>query len=142
MDAGAEASARELGLLAGRVGLGLMMLLAHGMPKLNNFAAISSKFPDPLGVGSQLSLSLAIFSEVFCAGLLLLGLGTRLAASQLIITMAVAAFVVHGADPFFAPPGQASKEFALVYLTGFLVLFLTGPGKFSIDRAIAAKVSA
>ena len=115
------------------------MLLGHGLPKLNNFAALSSKFPDPLGVGSSLSLSLAIFSEILCSALLILGIGTRLASTQLIFTMIVAAFVVHGAHPFFAPAGQPSKEFALVYLAGFLVLFLAGPGRFSIDRVIASK---
>lgn len=36
-------------------------------------------FPDPLGVGSEISLILAIFGEVFCSVLLIFGLLIRLA---------------------------------------------------------------
>lgn len=140
MDTGVERFGLDLGLLIGRVSFAAMMLLAHGLPKLQKYSAISDKFPDPLGVGSPLSLSLAIFSELFCSALVILGLGTRLAATQLIITMAVAAFLVHSGDPFFAAPGQKSKEFALMYLTAFMVIFLAGPGRYSIDAAITRSV--
>jgi putative oxidoreductase len=141
MNSGAEALGRDLGLLGGRVALGGMMLLAHGLPKLQNFGAYSAKFPDPLGVGSPISMALAILAEFGCSALVIVGLGTRLATSQLIATMGVAAFLVHGGDPFFAAPGDPSKEFALVYLAGFALLFFTGPGRFSIDHLIAKKAT-
>jgi len=44
------------------------------------------------------------------------------------ITMVVAAFIVHGADPL------QKKELALVYLIMFLAIALLGPGKYSIDK--------
>lgn len=138
MDTGVERFGLDLGLLIARVSFGGMMLLAHGLPKFQKYSVISDKFPDPLGVGSPLSLSLAIFSELFCSILVILGLGTRLAATQLIITMGVAAFIVHSGDPFFAAPGQKSKEFALMYLTAFLMIFLTGPGRLSLDSMIVS----
>ena len=53
--------------------------------------------------------------------------------------MAVAAFVVHGADPF------AAKELSLIYLFIYAALVFTGPGKFSIDyllRNVYAKIRA
>ena len=62
------------GLCALRVFVGLTMLLAHGWPKLAGFSTKAAKFPDPLGVGSEASLVLAIFAEVFCSILLALGL--------------------------------------------------------------------
>jgi len=137
MDAGAEKAGLDLGLLIGRVLFGGMMLLSHGYPKMAKFDMISDKFPDPLGVGSAMSLGLAIFAEFFCSILVILGIGTRLAAAQLIVTMSVAAFLIHGGDPFFAAPGERSKEFALVYLTAFLLIFLAGPGRYSVDSIIA-----
>jgi putative oxidoreductase len=140
MVAGAERIGLDVGLLIGRISFGGMMLLAHGLPKLKNYSIISDKFPDPLGVGSPVSMALAIFAEFFCSALVIIGVGTRLAATQLIFTMMVAAFLVHGGDPFFASPGEPSKEFALVYLTGFLVIFLAGPGRFSVDAVIFRKV--
>ena len=44
--------------------------------------------------------------------------------------MAVAAFVVHGADPL------AKKEMALLYMVAFLAIAFIGPGRFSLDRKI------
>jgi putative oxidoreductase len=42
--------------------------------------------------------------------------------------MSVAAFIVHFDDPF------KSKELALLYLAGYLIIFVIGPGKYSIDK--------
>ena len=136
-----EALLRDIGLLAGRVGLGVFIAFGHGLGKLQNFSEYSATFPDPLGVGNELSMGLAIFAELFCGILIVFGLFTRVALSQLIITMGVAAFIVHGSHPLFAAPGQPSKEFALVYFIGFATLMLTGPGRFSIDRILVNKFS-
>lgn len=104
------------------------MLVAHGIPKLTNFP--SAGFPDPLGIGSTLSMSLAIFAEVFCSLLLILGLWTRLALISLIATMLVIIFMVHQLDPF------KTKELAFVFLFTYVGLFFTGAGRFSVDAKI------
>jgi putative oxidoreductase len=44
--------------------------------------------------------------------------------------MGVAAFVVHAEDPF----GKMEK--ALLYLFGYLLLAMTGPGKYSLDHLL------
>ena len=118
-----------------RISVAATMLFAHGLPKLQNFSAIAGHFPDPLGVGSSVSLALAIFAEFFCALLLLLGLGTRLAAIPLIITMGTAFFVFHAADPFSA------KELSFVYLLAFIGLFFTGTGQYPIAKKRLPKTS-
>ena len=123
----------SLGLLVLRVSFGSMMLFSHGLGKLMSFSEKHSMFPDPLGAGSSLSMTLAIGAEVFCSAALILGIATRLAAVPLIITMLVAVLIVHADDPF------AKKEFALLYLAPFITLMLTGPGKFSIDELCAKK---
>jgi putative oxidoreductase len=105
-------------------------MLTHGMPKLMNMIAGTSKFGDPIGLGKDVSLGLTVFAEFACSILLLLGLVTRLALIPLIITMAVAAFVVHGSDSF------GKKEMALIYLVIYVTLFITGPGKYSIYNAL------
>ncbi|MFR5955158.1 MAG: DoxX family protein [Odoribacter splanchnicus] len=68
------------------------MMLSHGWAKLASFSTLSATFPDPLGVGSTLSLLLILFAEVGCSCLLIFGLMTRLAALPL---------DVRNADGFF-----------------------------------------
>jgi putative oxidoreductase len=120
----------SLGLLILRVVAGGMILLGHGWPKLMRFSDLSSRFPDPLGLGSTtLSLSLLLFAEVFCAAAVILGFATRLVAIPLVFAMLVAAFIIHADDPW------QKKEFALLYALPFLTLICTGPGKFSVDMS-------
>jgi putative oxidoreductase len=75
------------------------LMLVHGIQKVMGFSEMADKFPDPLGMGSQLSLLSAIGAEVGCSLLLIAGLGTRIAAIPLAFTMVVALFLVHADDP-------------------------------------------
>lgn len=120
----------DLGLLLLRLVLGLTMLFNHGLAKLKGFSTIAPKFLPVLGSG-EIGLALAVFAEVGCAGLLVLGLFTRFAALALSITMAVAFFVVHKAS---LETGPGSGELALLYLVGFLTIVFAGAGKFSADK--------
>lgn len=119
---------QDIGLLFLRFALGGTMLLSHGWGKLIGFSEYAEKFPDPIGIGSHLGLILAIGAEVGCALLVIIGFKTRFATVPLIITMLVAFFIVHGGDPF------QKKELAFIYLTGFMSVFFTGAGKYSLDR--------
>ncbi|WFB35238.1 DoxX family protein [Kiritimatiellota bacterium B12222] len=119
-----------VGLLSIRLMFGLGMLMGHGWGKLMSFSDLSSSFSDPLGISHLGSLIAAIFAEVVCAALVSLGLFTRIALLPLIFTMIIAAFVVHGNDPF------ATREKALLYLAAYIGLFFTGPGKLSLDSKL------
>lgn len=121
----------DKGIAILRISLGATMLIAHGFPKLMGFSNIAPYFPDPLHVGSAVSLGLAVFAEFFCALLLISGTAIRAACVPLIITMAVAFFLVHGADPF------AKKELAFLYMTGFIALFVSGAGAYSLKLRLA-----
>lgn len=124
----------SIGLLALRVAFGCFMMV-HGIQKVMGFSEISAVFPDPIGVGSQLSLIMAIGAEVGCSILLILGLGTRLAVVPLAFTMIVALFVVHGADPW------KMKELAALYLAVYAVIFIAGPGELSLDQKLFGKTT-
>jgi putative oxidoreductase len=117
----------HIGLLLLRLGFSSLML-THGIPKLMNLVQGNMQFGDPIGIGSNLSFILTILGEVICPLLIIMGFKTRLAAIPTIITMAVAAFVVHAADPI------GTKEKALLFLFAFLVIALTGAGKYSVDK--------
>lgn len=117
----------DLGLLIFRIGISALML-THGTPKLiKAFSGEEVSFADPLGMGEVVTFTFAIFAEFICSVLIILGLGTRLAAIPLIITMAVAGFIVHFSDGF------GRQELPLLFLLGFILLFFTGGGKYSLD---------
>lgn len=103
------------------------MILTHGIPKINMLLENASGFPDPIGIGSTTSLILAIIGEVVAPLLVLIGFKTRIAAIPVVVTMAVAAFVVHLNDDL------ATKEKALLYLFAFIVIALVGAGRYSVD---------
>ena len=129
-----EASRKDWALLILRVCAGGLMAINHGYPKLLKlFGEEPIKFADVFGMGAPASLTLAVLAE-FVAGILIaLGLLTRLSTIPAMFTMAVAAFMIHWADPF------ARKESALIFLLMYLVIFLLGPGKMSLDWKLFGK---
>lgn len=121
---------KDIVVLAVRVFIGFAML-SHGFPKLQMLLAGGKiEFFDFMGMGPQISLILTVFAEFVCSILLILGLFTRVSLGFLIFTMVIAAFVVHGADPF------EKREMSLVYLSVYLLLMVVGAGKVSVDHMI------
>lgn len=128
-----NASYLDAALLVARVGVAFLMF-THGIPKLGQlFSGEPIQYVDPIGLGVTLSLVLTVFAEVLCSTLLLIGFATRLAVIPLIVVMAVAFFLVHAADPINV------KELAMLYLLFFIVLGVTGSGKYSVDYLISRK---
>lgn len=121
---------KDLGLLALRFSGGFLMLYLHGWSKLMNYSTLKETFPDPIGLGSQLSLMGTIFTEVFCAFFVLLGIATRWASIPLAFTMLVAAFVVKAGKPL------ADMELALVFLSIYAALIALGGGRFGLDPIV------
>lgn len=118
-------------MLVLRIALGLLMM-SHGYDKLIHFNQMKIHFYDFMGLGTTTSLVLSIFAEFFCALFLMIGLFTRLVAFPLVIQMIVVVFKVHNMDFF------NTAEKGTLYLAGFLVLLLCGPGRASVD-GVAAK---
>ena len=120
----------DLGLFILRVGTSIIML-PHG---LNKFQKLNDPgdFYDFLGLGSEISLLLIMIAELFCSILLILGLGTRAILIPLMIGMIVVAFIVNG-------PTIGDKETALLFLVPYVTLFITGPGKHSLDYLFFGK---
>lgn len=118
----------HVGLALLRIVPSLLMIFVHGLPKLQNLLAGNFSFPNPIGIGEAPSLFLAVIGEFVAPILLVIGFKTRIAALPALATMLVAAFVTHGADPF------AKKELAVLYALFFAIIFLVGPGKYSLDK--------
>lgn len=119
-------------ILCLRVFFGILFLV-HGIDKMANFNELSQTFPNVLGFGSYMSLMVSIFSEFCCSLFLITGLIVRITLIPMIISMAVAFFDVH--DGMF-PQGELS----LIYLMMFVIIYITGPGRVSIDYLIDRKI--
>ncbi|WP_276496478.1 DoxX family protein [Pontibacter litorisediminis] len=129
-----SANGIDAALLIARVAIAALML-THGWPKLDMlFSGEPVQFPALVGLSAAGTLALAVFAEVVCSLLVLVGLATRLAALPLILTMLAAVFLVHGADPF------AQKELGLLYLLIYTMLLLAGSGRYSVDYLLQQKM--
>jgi putative oxidoreductase len=121
------------GLLILRLSAGLTLFFKHGSEKLVGFSQTAAHFPDPLHIGVIPSLLFATLSDAICSLLLVLGLATRWAALIIFVNIFVGwSFVYHFA---FAGVGHQVDigQLIVLYLGAALVLFLAGPGKYSLD---------
>jgi len=124
----------DISLLLFRLYVGFAMFYGHGLRKFNKLIGDEDiTFADPFGIGPAPSLALAVFAEVFCSFLIVLGLFTRLATIPLIITMLVAWLMVHSGDPF------GDQELPVFYLISYIVIFLQGSGWYSLDALMNRK---
>ena len=115
-----------------------VIFLAHGYQKLFvwGLGGVTDAFAQmglPLPAASA---ALATFAEFFGGIALILGLGTRLAALPLAVTMVVAALTAHR-TAFFLPAGF---EFTLALFGASVALLLTGPGALAADNVVARLV--
>lgn len=118
----------SIGTLLLRLGFGGLML-THGIPKLLEFIGGNLEIVgDPLGLGALITSVLVIIGEVISPLLVIIGYKVRLSTLPTAITMGVAAFMIHGADPL------AKKEMALLYLIGYLAIAFIGAGKYSVSK--------
>ena len=109
-----------------------VLFFMHGLDKLTNFNELSETYPSVLGLGSYMTLMITVFCEFACSLFLMVGLMTRIILIPMMAAMAVAFFDIHDG---MMPEG----ELALIFMIVFLVLFMTGPGRYSLDFLIDSK---
>ena len=109
------------------------LFFMHGLDKMTSFNVLSQTYPSVLGLGSYTTLMITIFCEFACSLFLMAGLVTRIVLIPMMVSRAVAFFDVHDG---MMPDGELS----LIYMVVFLVLFMTGPGRYSVDAIIDRKV--
>lgn len=125
-----RSTAGNIGLLILRVFSGLSLAFAHGIGKVppsERFIEMVGKLGFPLpGLFAWAAGASEFVGGIFLAA----GFMTRPAAFFVAITMLVAAFLQHAADPF------RGKEKALLFLCVAIFYFFVGAGRYSVDGFI------
>ena len=131
----------HLALLLLRSVVSLTMLF-YGYHKLSHFSEMIKedfwiKEVNFLGLGASFSLALTIFAEFFCSLFVLIGLCTRLSLLPLLFCMGYIVVHIDHAEIIEAGKHGYELNHAFYYAILYLVLLLTGPGKWSFDKLIA-----
>lgn len=120
---------RALALL--RIVAGYMFLL-HGTGKLFHVPQVEGY--EGVQILSFAGMAGAI--ELLCGLLVLIGWFTRWAAFIASGQMAVAYFIAHASPATVLTPMQNGGELAVLYSFVFLLLWVAGPGAWSVDTAL------
>lgn len=118
-------------ILVVRVVFGVLFFM-HGVDKMMNFNTLVVGYPSVLGFGSYTTLMVTIFCEFCCSLFLIAGLLVRIMTVPMIISMGVAFFDIHDAI-------ISEGVLSLIYFIVFILLFLTGAGRYSLDYLIDSR---
>ncbi|MGY3323759.1 DoxX family protein [Pseudomonas sp. TE3911] len=126
-----ESRHQDLGLLFLRASGALFLLWVHGLPKLLNYSEQLKLIEDPFHLGAHVTLLLAIFAEVLCPLLILVGVLVRLACLPILAVLLIAMVVVHPEWTLF------EGQFGWLLLILFTSLLIAGPGRFVLGKRFA-----
>lgn len=137
---GAAMSTGDFILLAGRILLG-WIYLSSGFPKLFHIAQVAATYP-PRGLPEWL-VWIAVPVEFFGGLFVILGFASRYVAILLIVFTIVASFSSHAywdvADAAARRAQNTNFWKNISMIGGFLIYFVAGPGRFSVDRWLAKR---
>ena len=120
----------NLGVLVLRVVAGGMMIALHGFQKIEMIIRGEfGEFPNPIGLGSALSLYVSGIAESVIALFLVFGFWTRFSALILSINMFVAIY-------WHCAINNGGIELPLIYMFMYIVIVILGGGDISIDSTI------
>jgi putative oxidoreductase len=126
-----DTPAGHAGLLVLRVFAGLALAFAHGYGKIPPSPGFAGMLGG-LGLPAPEAFAWMAALAEFVGGLLLaLGLLTRPVAFVLVVHFAVVVLLAHAGDPF------GDRELGLFFGVTALLYLLAGPGRYSVDAALA-----
>ena len=130
---------QDVQLLVLRVGTGLTLFFRHGLEKVVPFRLTDPHGPDPLHLGHTPTWIIQLLSDVVCALLITLGVGTRWLAAFCFANIFVAFALVHHFTFTGKSPDADHGELIVQYLIALTALMIGGPGRYSIDGMLADK---
>ena len=137
---GAADTWRDLILLAGRVSLG-WIFMQSGFRKIFDMAAVAQSYP-ARGLPEFMAY-IATPLELVVGAFLIIGFATRYSALVMLIFTIVASFSSHAFWTY--PEAQRAMQHTHFWKNmsikgGFLLLFVTGAGRYSVDNLLRKRV--
>jgi len=123
-----------MAVLVFRILLSLELIIVHGLKKIGVGIPVAETIPNPFHLPTELNNYMAIAANLFFPVLVAFGFFTRIAVLPILAVTLSGYFVVHAHDSLLV------RDIPFMYSLGFVFLFLTGPGKYSIDHLIFKKV--
>lgn len=120
-------------LLLLRVLASLSLLIVHGGHKIIDWQTGIGSFPDPFGMGPEITFALAVISNGVSPILVILGVFTRLATLPVLATTLTGFFLIHWNDPLDV------MDTPYIYSVVFLTILLLGPGRYSLDARFCGR---
>jgi putative oxidoreductase len=133
-----EAKNVNIALLLIRIIVGFEMAF-YGLGKLQSFGTNStsefwSNDVNFLGLGGSITLGLVIFSELFCSIFVIIGLFNKISLIPLIFTMLYIVVMLDKFEIVYFEENGIGISGSFKFLVFYVLLFLTGPGKYSLDH--------
>lgn len=138
---GVAANATDLWLLIGRIALA-WCFVAVGWSHVANPAGLAAYLTNLKAPAPELLAWIGLIMEVIIAITLVFGVATRYGAAVGIVFLIIATALAHRYWEYTGPAiGVNYNNFLknLSMLGGMLYVFVTGPGRFSIDAAMGKK---
>lgn len=127
----------DVAMLIFRVSLGILMFL-HGIPKLRGHKGTAGYFKS-IGIPfPEFSAWMSFIVETLGSIMVILGLFTQVFAFLVFANMIVATWASIFKDKLtiIIDNGKSGWEMPALYLFGFLIIFLIGPGSVSLDSLL------
>ena len=124
--------------LAGRLAIGLLFV-GTGWGKVHDLDKVTEFFGTLHIPWPAFHAVLVGYAELLCGAAIVIGLLTRLATIPLIVSMVVAIITARADDVGGLIDLVSLEEFT--YLTGLVMLVISGPGRVAIDDLLARRFS-
>jgi len=115
-------------LLIFRILLSIELFRVHGLKKFRLENGEKEHVPNPLHLPDKLNGMMATLSDTVAPFLIILGIGTRLAALPVIGVTAIGYFVVHRKD------SPEVRDVPYMYTLCYLLILALGAGTYSVDN--------
>ncbi len=122
-------------MLLFRVLVSFELIVVHGLKKLGVGVDVAETIPNPLHLPEVFNNGFAIGSNIIAPVFIILGLLTRLTILPVLAVTLTGYFVLHWNDALLI------KDVPFIYSTVYMLIWVLGPGKYSIDYLINRKLT-